>query len=47
LLILVTLVARLYQLQLALDEADRFRDSTRARMTRFPGASDARRGLRQ
>ncbi|HEU5099019.1 MAG TPA: penicillin-binding transpeptidase domain-containing protein [Roseiflexaceae bacterium] len=35
LLILVTLVGRLYQLQLVPDEADRFRDSTRARTTRF------------
>jgi penicillin-binding protein 2 len=35
LLILVTLIGRLYQLQLVPDEADRFRDSTRARTTRF------------
>ncbi|MEO7910678.1 MAG: peptidoglycan glycosyltransferase, partial [Roseiflexaceae bacterium] len=35
LLILVTLIGRLYQLQLVPNEADRFRDSTRARTTRF------------
>jgi penicillin-binding protein 2 len=35
LLILVALIGRLYQLQLIPDEADRFRDSTRARTTRF------------
>ena len=35
LLILVVLIGRLYQLQLIPDEADRFRDSTRARTTRF------------
>jgi penicillin-binding protein 2 len=35
LLILVALIGRLYQLQLVPDEADRFRDSTRARTTRF------------
>jgi penicillin-binding protein 2 len=35
LLILVALVGRLYQLQLVPDEANRFRDSTRARTTRF------------
>src|SRR5215217_7801911 len=35
LLILVALVGRLYQLQLVPDEADRFRDSTRAHTTRF------------
>jgi len=42
LLILVTLVARLYQLQLVPDEADRFRDSTRARTTRFLPARPTR-----
>src|SRR3954447_5876012 len=35
LVVLVTLVGRLYQLQLVSDEADRYRDSTRARTTRF------------
>ncbi|MEP7188235.1 MAG: penicillin-binding transpeptidase domain-containing protein [Roseiflexaceae bacterium] len=35
LLILVALIGRLYQLQLIPDAADRFRDSTRARTTRF------------
>src|SRR4029078_7733590 len=35
LLILFALVGRLYQLQLVPDEANRFRDSTRARTTRF------------
>src|ERR671938_25330 len=35
LVILVALIGRLYQLQLVPDEADRFRDSTRARTTRF------------
>ena len=35
LLILVVLIGRLYQLQLVPDEADRFRDLTRARTTRF------------
>src|SRR6476659_5079276 len=35
LLILVALIGRLYQLQLVPDEADRFRDSTRSRTTRF------------
>ncbi|HJZ47520.1 MAG TPA: penicillin-binding transpeptidase domain-containing protein [Roseiflexaceae bacterium] len=35
LLILVALIGRLYQLQLVPDEADRFRDSTRAHTTRF------------
>jgi len=35
LLILVALVGRLYQLQLVPDEADRYRNSTRTRTTRF------------
>jgi penicillin-binding protein 2 len=35
LVVLVALVGRLYQLQLVSDEADRYRDSTRARTTRF------------
>src|SRR6266498_5814186 len=35
LVVLVTLVGRLYQLQLVPDEADRYRDSTRNRTTRF------------
>ena len=35
LLVLVALVGRLYQLQLVSDEADRYRDSTRTRTTRF------------
>src|SRR5690349_17451168 len=35
LLILVALIGRLYRLQLVPDEADRYRDSTRARTIRF------------
>jgi len=35
LVVLVVLVGRLYQLQLVSDEADRYRDSTRNRTTRF------------
>src|SRR5262245_35508522 len=35
LVVLVALVGRLYQLQLISDEADRYRDSTQKRTTRF------------
>src|SRR5262245_49572307 len=35
LLVLVALVGRLYQLQLVSDESDRYRDTARARTTRF------------